>query len=536
MNWRTLIAAGAMILLTGTLYAQTQFGPDIDGEAADDHSGYVVSLSADGSRLAIGAPQNDGNGRDSGHVRVYQRSKTTWTQLGADIDGEAAVDISGESVSLSADGNRLAIGAPMNDGGGEEDAGHVRVYQWSGTNWSQLGADIDDDVAGYWSGYVSLSDDGNRLAVGAVDYSYIGTYPGHVRVYQWSGSDWSQLGAVINGESREDNFGYAVSLSADGSRLAIGALRNNGNGPDAGHVRVYQWSGANWTQLGGDIDGEAMNDIFGASVSLSDDGNLVAIGAPQNDGNGTNSGHVRVYQLSGSAWTQLGADINGEMVMDHSGSVSLSADGSRLAIGAPQNDGNGRDSGHVRVYQWSGGTWNRLGADIEGEADGDRFGASVSLSADGNWLASGAWQNDGNGINSGHVRVFTLSEWQNQMAFNGLFYDPANPGHGFDFNVHETGFTVYYYGHTSSGERLWLVSGLYIGDIEFDVRLELEMFEINTGVFGSPVEPATSWGTITITLTDCDSGYASFSGVDGHLEMDLVRLVGLAGMDCGLAP
>jgi hypothetical protein len=262
----------------------------------------------------------------------------------------------------------------------------------------------------------------------------------------------------------------------------------------------------------------------------------VAIGAPQNDGNSTNSGHVRVYQLSGSAWTQLGADINGEMVMDHSGSVSLSADGSRLASGAPQNDGNGRDSGHVRVYQWSGGTWNRLGADIEGEADGDRFGASVSLSADGNWLASGAIYNDGNGINSGHVRVFTLSEWQNQMAFNGLFYDPANPGHGFDFNVHETGLTVYYYGHTSSGERLWLVSGLYIGDIEFDVRLELEMFEINTGVFGSPVEPATSWGTITITLTDCDSGYASFSGVDGDIEMDLVRLVGLAGMDCGLAP
>ena len=62
------------------------------------------------------------------NVRVYERDANGWTQLGIDIDGEAAGDQSGYSVSLSSDGKILAIGAIFNDGTGS-DAGHVRVYQ-----------------------------------------------------------------------------------------------------------------------------------------------------------------------------------------------------------------------------------------------------------------------------------------------------------------------------------------------------------------------------------------------------------------------
>ena len=104
---------------------------DIDGEAAGDQSGFSVALSSDGTRVAIGAPCNDGNGSSAGHVRVYEYSGGGWAQLGTDIDGEAADDQSGFSVALSSDGTRVAIGALLNDGNGSS-AGHVRVYEYSG--------------------------------------------------------------------------------------------------------------------------------------------------------------------------------------------------------------------------------------------------------------------------------------------------------------------------------------------------------------------------------------------------------------------
>ena len=117
-------------------------------------------------------------------------------------------------------------------------------------------------------------------------------------------------------------------------------------------------------------------------------------GFPNNDGNGADSGHARVFEYTGAAWTQIGADIDGEAAYDYSGtSVALSENGGRLAVGAPLNDGNGGESGQVRVFEFDGATWNQLGADIDGEAVGDESGQSVALSANGARLAVGAPQN-----------------------------------------------------------------------------------------------------------------------------------------------
>ena len=106
-----------------------QVGQDIDGEAADDFSGSSVSLSSDGSVVAIGAKYNDGsNGDDSGHVRVYSLYDGIWVQVGQDIDGEAGDDFSGSSVSLNADGSVVAIGAYGNVSS-IGDIGHVRIFE-----------------------------------------------------------------------------------------------------------------------------------------------------------------------------------------------------------------------------------------------------------------------------------------------------------------------------------------------------------------------------------------------------------------------
>ena len=97
----TILVFGLLVSIA-TIQAQswTQIGSDIDGEAANDFSGSSVSLSFDGTTVAIGATHNDGNGSDAGHVRIFRYSNGTWTQTGNDIDGEAAYDYFGHSVSF----------------------------------------------------------------------------------------------------------------------------------------------------------------------------------------------------------------------------------------------------------------------------------------------------------------------------------------------------------------------------------------------------------------------------------------------------
>ena len=203
-------------------------------------------------------------------------------------------------------------------------------------------------------------------------------------------ADWTQIGSDIDGEAASDYSGQSVSLSADGSIVAIGAWGNDGNGFYSGHVRIYQNNNefdSDWN----DIDGEAEYDYSSRSVSLSVDGSVVAIGAHGNDGNGDMSGHVRIYQNDNGTWTQIGNDIDGEVAYDRSGGyISLSDDGSVVAIGATGNDGNGNWSGHVRIYQNDNGTWTQIGSDIDGEANSDYSGQSVSLSDDGSVVAIGA--------------------------------------------------------------------------------------------------------------------------------------------------
>ena len=272
-----------------------QLGADIDGEAPNDNSGGSVSINAAGDRLAIGAYFNDGNGASSGHVRIYDWNGTVWTQLGADIDGEATGDKSGYSVSINAAGDRVAIGAYGNDGNGAS-SGHVRIYQWNGTTWTQIGQDIDGEASDLSGGSVSMNAAGDRLAIGAEYNNGNGSNAGHVRIYDWNGTAWIQLGQDIDGEAAYDYSGYSVSINANGDRVAVGAYRNDGNGIDAGHVRIYDWNGTAWTQLGADIDGEAAGDYSGTSVSINAAGDRLAIGAYGNDGNGPSSGHVRIYR------------------------------------------------------------------------------------------------------------------------------------------------------------------------------------------------------------------------------------------------
>ena len=376
-------------------------------------------MSADVLTFAVGARQNDGNGTDSGHVRVYTFNEISrqFAPLGVDIDGERAGDLFGSSVSLSANGTTLVVGAPLNDDNGIS-CGHVRVFKFNSiTNrFQQVGPDINGEATlDNFGASVSISGDGSRFIVGAPFNADNDPNAGHVRVYNFNSNTntVTQLGVDINGEAF-DRFGTSVSISADGSTFVAGGILNNGiNGSDTGNVRVFKFNSGsnNFTQIGPDIDGEAVSDAFGSSVSMSSDGSRFVVGAPANDGNGIDAGHVRVYNFNSSSnsYTQLGLDIDGEAINDRFGtSVSISPDGTTIVVGTPFNDGNGRDSGHVRVYTFNtnNNNFEQVGLDIDGEAAGDGFGSSVSISSDGKKIVVGAQRNDGNGADSGHVRLF----------------------------------------------------------------------------------------------------------------------------------
>jgi hypothetical protein len=388
------------------IYGQwIQQGNDIDGEAINDQSGYSISLNTDGTIVAIGSPFNVEAVINSGQVRVFQNQSDNWVQIGDNINGNSPSSISGFSVSLNADGTIVAIGAPDYTESGLFEVGQVRIFQNQSGNWVQMGNPIIGEAFSDHSGFsISLNNSGSILAIGAPDNeAEDGGNFGHVRVYEFQTNNWIQIGSDIDGEAPEDNSGFSVSINQDGSIVAIGAPNNNDAAMGAGHVRIYRNESNIWTQIGNDIDGEAINDKFGSALSLNDQGTIIGIGAIDHNG----IGHVKVYENQSDAWVQIGNNINGEAIGDKFGiSVSLNAVGDIVAVGARDNSDFTLEAGQVRVYKNESGDWQQINDDINGETLQDRSGISVSLNNEGSIVAIGAYLNDDNGSNAGHVRVF----------------------------------------------------------------------------------------------------------------------------------
>ena len=278
-----------------------QLGQDIEDKEKGDRFGWSVSLSDDGNRVAISAI---GDKNLTGKVKIYELNnddcycKPLWTQLGIEIKGNNENDYLGWSVSLSGDGETVAIGAP----GSNNKSGKVNIHKWNGgTKWNFSHVFNGDlEYATHLGNSVSLSKDGNIVAFcayaqnnestvnGKVNKRYPGSdNNGKVKVYKLNGSVWTQLG--------QDAFGVNnrfVSLSGDGNKIAIGypdpPIENPNN--KNGKVKVYKLNDNVWTQYGKDIEGNS-GDYLGFSPSLSKDGTYVAAGSPGN-------GKANVYILT----------------------------------------------------------------------------------------------------------------------------------------------------------------------------------------------------------------------------------------------
>src|SRR5690554_7264552 len=239
------------------------------------------------------------------------------------------------------------------------------------------------------------------------------------------GVSQTQIGQKIEGDTGTDAFGQSVAISTDGTIIAVGADRNNGNGSLSGHVRVYENVSGTWTQIGADIEGTTSGDSSGYSIALSADGSIIAIGSTFNtNATGTNAGHVRVFENIAGTWTQIGNAIEGEAQWDRNGwSVALSADGTIVAMSAPRHNGNGPESGQVRIFENIQGTWTQVGAPLVGLQPNDTFGTSVALSADGTTVVVGTVPEITAGT-SGYTMVF--------VNISGIWTQIGQPIYGTD--------------------------------------------------------------------------------------------------------
>lgn len=467
------------------LTAQSQIGADIDGLTGGDLFGSSVSISADGARIAVGAPSFDSDlFSDAGYVGVYEEVSGEWVLIGNVIEGETDLSYAGHSVALSGDGKRVAIGGlgdPASLGLGYG-SGFVRIFEENNGAWEQVGENIYGAPGDQLGFSVSLSHNGKRLAVGAPQNHILEfDKKGYTKIYEEALGAWTQVGETIEGEAIGDLGGYSVSISGNGSRVAIGAPENDENGTASGHVRVFRENAGTWEQVGTDLNGASFVDLSGWAVSLSFSGDRLAIGCGEaNFGSEYLGGPVRVFQENNDLWTQVGSDLDGDEEGDNFGSsISLSPDGSHIVIGAPQDLGaNFNKKGYAKIFRELGGVWMQVGATIDGEAGADQSGYAVAISTEGDRVAIGGPANDGNGGASGHVRVLgvNLSGTEIPAPFHENLRVFPNPTNGaIQVRLENPSIKpLRFFVHNSSGKIVWLSDEVNQGTLPWEMHIELD--------------------------------------------------------------
>jgi hypothetical protein len=245
--------------------------------------------------VAIGIPEASINASRSGQVKVFNWSTSNWVQLGNDINGAIANQYTGRSVSINAAGDIVCVGESINSNG------QVRVFDLMGFNCLPKDTINSPGEVGFGR-ITSMDSTGNTISIGGA--SAVGSQ-GSTSIYEFNGINYSQKGLSIVGVSASDFSGFdAGALNGDGSIFIVGAANHNNN---IGHARILQFDGSNWIPLGNDIVGSGITIQFGYSASISSNGSIVAIGTPyilgQNPVMG--SGVVRIYQNSAILSTPL---------------------------------------------------------------------------------------------------------------------------------------------------------------------------------------------------------------------------------------
>lgn len=322
--------AGQVRVFTFSGSSWTQMGVDIEGTMLNQKVGASVDISDDGKTIIVGVSDITNTAQYSGEVRVYIWNGTTWLLKGSAISGEAMDDYFGTKVSISADGNIIAASAPNSDTPASE-AGSVRIFSWDGSDWVQQGNNINGRAASnFWGSSLKLNASGSQIAIGAPYYDNSGTITGLVVVYTWTGSAWTQKGADILGEG-DQYLGNDIALSSSGDTIAIGANGATIVNSTDGAVKTYRWSGTVWESFVDVLSGTRSEDNFGKSVSLSANGKILAVGAPGPDNLLNDGGRAQTYFLTCTGVTIAQQPISQTICGSSLVTISVSATGANLS-------------------------------------------------------------------------------------------------------------------------------------------------------------------------------------------------------------
>jgi alpha-tubulin suppressor-like RCC1 family protein len=385
---------------------QILYGSD---PGADDNFGYAVAV--DGNYAVVGSRYNDTGGTDRGAAFIFHKSGGTWTEQAMVQPSDTADnDWFGRGAAISGDYVIVNAYAKTTNNTGQ---GAAYIFYRSGTSWAQqakLNAS-DSEASDAYSYSVDI--DGDYAIVGSLNEDPGGTSnAGSAYIYVRSGTSWSQQ-AKIQASDKEanDTFGRGVTISGD--YAAVGADNEDTSGSNAGSVYIFKRSGTNWSQQqkiqSSDIQAD---DYFGGGagqgVSLS--GDTLAVGARKEDTGGSEAGSVYIFKkASGSeTWSQEAKLQASDVSADSQFGMSVSLSGDILAVGANQEDTIGTDAGAAYIFERSGTTWTevkRITAS-DGQAN-DYFGESIST--DGTTTFVGAFDEDTKGTNAGAVYMFEKS-------------------------------------------------------------------------------------------------------------------------------
>ncbi|MCP4129974.1 MAG: hypothetical protein GY754_03050 [bacterium] len=366
--------------------------------------GVTSSISSDAWTFVVGAQSDDDEGAYAGAIYIYQWNGNSWTEKKITSSDCGEHNFFGHSVSISSDGNTIAVGAEGDDDKGTF-SGSLYIYKWNESSWAETKLTASDgSKSDYFGTSVSIASDGNTVVVGAMGDDDKGDFSGSVYIYKWNGNSWEETKLTSLDGAADDRYGATVTISSDGNTIGVGAPGDDAKGEWSGSAYIYQWDGNNWVETKFTASDGAGSDQFGINVSISSNGDTILIGANFDDDKGDSSGSAYVFKWNGSTWDETKLTPSDGAAYDMFGNdVSISSDGNTILVNSYNDDDKGESSGAVYLFKWNGSNWMESKITPSNGAAHCYFGYSVSNNSDGSAILVGSHGYNGN---TGAVYLF----------------------------------------------------------------------------------------------------------------------------------